>query len=254
MAYAVHAGDEVNVTFYDDAADRYVDKKFTVMAIVLNVDPYGSGNSNHSNIWVDQDTFQDIYSDYKNLVGAITFNGADAMKDGRVLSQQEQQAMVEQVMEQDGNFQLRLDSVWQDRVYFIERKRTITVFGAFLVAIVGLIGIANIINTVTTDVIARKVEYAAMQSIGMTMQQMEQDIFRKYARYIFTALMLATVIGAGISYMVGSGVMFNFSPGALITAILIFLLFSVLLCVVMARVLTKVMNRQSIVERLREIV
>lgn len=254
MAYAVHAGDEVNVTFYDDAADRYVDRKFTVMAIVLNVDPYGSGNSNHSNIWVEQDTFQGIYSDYKNLVGAITFNGADAMKDGTVLSEQEQQAMVEQVMEQDGNFQLRLDSVCQERVYFIERKRTITVFGAFLVAIIGLIGIANIINTVTTDVIARKVEYAAMQSIGMTMQQMEQDIFRKYARYIFTALMLATVIGAGISYMVGSGVMFNFSPRALITALLIFLLFSALLCVVMAQVLTKVMNRQSIVERLREIV
>lgn len=254
MEYVVHAGDEVNVTFYDDVADRYVDQKLTVMAVVMNVDPYGGGNTNHSNIWVSQDTFRSIYSDYENLVGAVTFNGADTMKDGRILSEREKQEMVEQVMEEDGNLQLKLDSVYQESVYFLEMKRTITVFGAFLIGIVGLIGIANIINTVTTDVMARKVEYAAMQSIGMTGRQMEQDIFRKYAGYIFTALLLAVVIGAGIAYIVGSGVMFNFSLTALLTAILIFLLFSVTLCVVMARVLTKVMNRRSIVERLREVV
>lgn len=254
MEYAVHAGDEVNVTFYDDVADCYVDKKFTVMAIVLNVDPYGADNANKSNIWLSQDTFRSIYSDYDNLVGAVTFNGADTLQDGRVLSEQEKQEIIERVMEEDGNLQLMLDSVYQDRVYFTEEKRIITVFGLFLTAIVGLIGIANIINTVTTDVMARKVEYAAMQSIGMTGRQMERDIFRKYAGYIFTAFLLATVIGAGIAYMVGSGVVFNFSMAALLTAILIFLIFSVVLCVVMARVLTRVMNRRSIVERLRAVV
>ena len=254
MEYAVHAGDAVNVTFYDDVADCYVDKEFTVMAIVLNVDPYGADNANKSNIWLSRDTFRSIYSDYENLVGAVTFNGADTLQDGRVLSEQEKQEIVERVMEEDGNLQLMLDSVYQDRVYFTEEKRVITVFGLFLTAIVGLIGIANIINTVTTDVMARKVEYAAMQSIGMTGRQMERDIFRKYAGYIFTAFLLATVIGAGIAYMVGAGVVFNFSLAALLTAIVIFLIFSVLLCVVMARALTKVMNRRSIVERLREIV
>lgn len=254
MEYAVHAGDEVNVTFYDDVADCYVDKEFTVMAIVLNVDPYGADNANKSNIWLSQDTFRSIYSDYENLVGAVTFNGADTLQDGRVLSEQEKQEIIERVMEEDGNLQLMLDSVYQDRVYFTEEKRIITVFGLFLTAIVGLIGIANIINTVTTDVMARKVEYAAMQSIGMTGRQMERDIFCKYAGYIFTALILAVVIGTGIAYMVGSGVIFNFSLAALLTAILIFLIFSVVLCVVMAKVLTRVMNRRSIVERLRAVV
>lgn len=254
MEYMVHAGDEVKVTFYDDTADRYVDKELTVMAVVLNQDPYGSDSANMSNIWLMQDTFQSIYSDYENLVGAITFNGAEYTKDGRELSEQEKQEIVERVMAEEGNLQLKIDSVYQDRVAFTEMKRTIIVFGAFLIAIVGLIGIANIINTVTTDVIARKVEYAAMQSIGMTGRQMERDIFRKYAGYIFTALGLAAVVGAGISYMTGMGVVFNFSLLALVQAVMIFLLFSVLLCVLMARVLTKVMNRRSIVERLREVV
>ncbi|MDE6387951.1 MAG: ABC transporter permease [Lachnospiraceae bacterium] len=254
MEYAVHAGDVVTVTFYDDIADRYVDKELTVMAVVLKQDPYGSDNASKSNIWLTQETFRSIYSDYENLVGAITFNGAEYAKDGSALSEQEKQEIVEQVMAEDGNFQLQIDSVYQDRVYFTEMKRTIIVFGAFLIAIVGLIGIANIINTVTTDVMARKVEYAAMQSIGMTGRQMEKDIFYKYVGYIFTAAGLATVAGTVISYMVGSGALFNFSMAALVQAVLIFLLFSVLLCVVMTRVLTKVMNRRSIVERLREVV
>ncbi len=248
MEYAVHAGDEVSVTFYDDVADRYVDRTFTVMAIVLNVDPYGGGNSNHSNIWVTQEDFRSIYSDYENLVGAITFNVKDVMPDGGTFQE------VEHVLEEDGNLQLMLDSVWQTGVDFMETKRTVTVFGVFLIVIVGLIGVANIINTVTTDVMARKVEYAAMQSIGMTGRQMEQDIFRKYAEYIFTALILAVVVGSGISYMVGSGVVFNFSLAALLTAILLFFIFSVLLCIMMARILAKVMNRRSIVDRLRDVV
>ncbi|MBD5450859.1 MAG: FtsX-like permease family protein [Lachnospiraceae bacterium] len=254
MEYAVHAGDEVSVTFYDDVADRYVDKKFTVMAVIMNQDTYGAGNVNKSNIWLTQEAFKSIYSDYENLVGAITFNGADYAKDGSALSEQEKQEGVEQVLQEDGNLQLMLDSVYQNRLHFTEMKRTITVFGMFLSVLVGLIGIANIINTVTTDVIARKVEYAAMQSIGMTGTQMQSDIFRKYAVYIFTALGLATVTGTALSYMIGSSVMFNFSWVALVQAVLIFLCFSVLLCVVMARVLTRVMNRKSIVERLREVV
>ena len=254
MEYAVHAGDEVSVTFYDDVADRYVDKQFTIMAVIMNQDTYGAGNVNKSNIWLTQDAFKSIYSDYENLVGAITFNGADYAKDGSALSEREKQEIVEQVLQEEGNLQLMLDSVYQDRVHFTEMKRTITVFGMFLSVLVGLIGIANIINTVTTDVIARKVEYAAMQSIGMTGTQMQSDIFRKYAVYIFTALGLATVAGTALSYMIGSSVMFNFSWPALVQAVLIFLCFSVLLCVVMARVLTRVMNRKSIVERLREVV
>ncbi|MCM1224942.1 MAG: FtsX-like permease family protein, partial [Lachnospiraceae bacterium] len=159
MEYAVHAGDVVEVTFYDDVADRYVDRSLTVMAVVMNQDPYGKDNACHSNIWLTQEEFRSIYSDYGNLVGAVSFNGADCTKDGRAVSEQEKQEIVEQVLAEDGNLQLMLDSAYQDAVHFIEMKRTITVFGAFLIGIVGLIGIANIINTVTTDVMTRQVEY-----------------------------------------------------------------------------------------------
>lgn len=251
MEYRIHAGDEVSVTFYDDVADRYVEKKLNVMAVVTGQDVYGVSSMYYSNIWLEKDTFRSIYSDYENLVGAVRFNGAARTEDGRTLSEQEKQEMVERVLKEDGNLQLLLDSVYQDRVYFTQMKRTVTVFGMFLVVIVGLIGIANMVNTVTTDVMARKTEYAAMQSIGMTGRQMQMDIFKKYAAYTFTALGFAVVAGGVICYLVGLDVVFNFSLSAFVQAVGIFLLFSVTLCVVTSRTLTKVMNRKSVVERLK---
>lgn len=254
MEYAVHAGDEVSVTFYDDVADRYVDTKLTVMAVVMNQNPYGKDNAYGCNIWLVQEDFKSIYSDYENLVGAVSFNSADDTKDGKALSKQEEQEIVEEVLREDGNLQLMLDSTYLDSVHFMEIKRTITAFGAFLVAIIGLIGIANIINTVTTDVMARQVEYAAMQSIGMTGKQMQKDIFCKYAVYVFISAGLATVVGSIISASIGTSLILNFSLSALVQAVMLFLLFAVVLCVVMARTLMKVMNRKSVVERLRAVV
>ena len=137
----------------------------------------------------------------------------------------------------------------------MQTKKTITILGMFLAAIVGLIGIANLINTVTTDVMARKLEYAAMQSVGMTGKQMERDVFTKYARYIFLSVGLAAVFGTFITYLAaGMPTFTGFPLSAFMQAFLMFLLFSVLLCAVMARILTKAMNRKSIVERLREVV
>ena len=115
-------------------------------------------------------------------------------------------------------------------------------------------GVANMVNTVTTDVMARKVEYAAMQSIGMTGRQMKRDIFEKYAGLVGVALGLATAVGAVLAYTVGERPGFNFSAGAFVQAFAIFVGISAGLCVVMSQVLAWEMNRKSIVERLREVV
>lgn len=128
------------------------------------------------------------------------------------------------------------------------------ILGIFLAGIVGLIGISNVVNTVSTDVSARKLEYAAMQSIGMTKRQMERDIFGKYARYVFWASGLAAAGGAALTYFLGMNSLFTgFSVGEFLQALIMLLVFSVLLCACMARFLTSAMNKQSVVERLRSI-
>ena len=94
-----------------------------------------------------------------------------------------------------------------------------------------------------------------MQSIGMTGKQMERDIFEKYARYILTSVGLAAVFGSVITYQAaGIPTFTGFSLPAFVQAFALYLIFSVLLCAVMARILTRAMNRKSVVERLREAV
>ncbi len=254
MAYQVHAGDRVSVTFFDSAADRYVEREFTVMALVTGHNIYGTDNMGEVNIWLTDEAFQEIYSNYGELIGSICFNASGKRQDGTALSDKEQYEIIAGLVEEDGNLQLTLDSAYMTRVQNTETKRSMTAFGILLAVIVGLIGVANMVNTVTTDVMARKVEYAAMQSIGMTGRQMKRDIFEKYAMLVATALGLATVAGAALAYKVGAQPGFNFSAGAFVQALMIFVVISAGLCVVMAQVLTWGMNRRSIVERLREVV
>ena len=254
MEYQVHAGDRVAVTFYDSVADRYVEREFTVMALVTCHNIYSTDNLGESNIWLTDDTFQEIYPNYEDLVGCICFNASGKRQDGTALSEKEQYETIAGLLQEDGNLQLMLDAAYVSRTQNAETKRAMTAFGLLLVLIVGMIGVANMVNTVTTDVMARKVEYAAMQSIGMTGRQMKRDIFEKYAVLVATALGLATVAGAALAYKVGAQPGFNFSAGAFVQALMIFVVISAGLCVVMAQVLTWGMNRRSIVERLREVV
>lgn len=145
-------------------------------------------------------------------------------------------------------------SKYEDEIKYTGKKRIMMILGVFLAGIVGLIGISNVVNTVSADVSARKLEYAAMQSIGMTGRQMKRDIFAKYAGLIAVSLTLAAAVGAVLAYMIGENAIFNFSIGAFVQALGIFLFLSVGLCMAMAELLTRELNKKSIVERLREIV
>lgn len=266
--YSVHAGDEVRISFYDDRADRYVEKNFVVMAVITHTDPYGTSNIQGRNIILDDETFKSIYSGYEDLIGKICFDGSgraaedSATQDSagqrsaaEFADEKEEYEAVWQIIEEEGNLQMYFQSKYEDGMHFTEKKRVIGILGMFLAGMVGLIGIANVVNTVSTDVFARKLEYAAMQSIGMTRKQMKRDIFGKYARYIFLASGLAAVSGAALTYALGMNPLFTgFSAGTFLQALALLLAFAVLLCTWMARILTNMMNKQSVVERLRSII
>lgn len=255
MEHQVHAGDRVTVNFYDDAAQRYVEKTYTVMAIVANNSMFGTPNTKEGNIIISDEEFRSIYSDHENFISRICFDSSKKFDSKNLEAGKEQYETVSEILEEEGNLQLMFDAKYQSGTEFVENRKTITVFGMFLAAVVGVIGIANLVNTVATDVMARKLEYAAMQSIGMIGKQMERDIFAKYARYILTAVGLAAVFGSLITYQATEYPTFTgFSLLAFMQAFVLFAVFSVILCAVMAAILTRVMNRKSVVERLREAV
>lgn len=253
----VHAGDHVKITFWDDRADQYIKKELIVMAVIACVDPYGTSNIQHGNIVLNDEDFKSIYSGYEDFVTKICFDSkAKAVETGALALREEKERYeaVREVIRDEGNLQMYFRSKYEDEINYTGKKRIMMILGIFLAGIVGLIGISNVVNTVSTDVSARKLEYAAMQSIGMTKKQMERDIFGKYARYVFLASGLAAVGGATLTYFLGMNSLFTgFSVGEFLQALIMLLFFSVLLCAYMARILTSAMNKQSVVERLRSI-
>lgn len=257
--YLVHAGDEVGITFYDDVTDSYIKKDFTVMAVITCTDQFGTSNIAYGNLILTDEVFRSIYSDYGNCISRVSFDISESEageKETAVLEREkERYDAVWRIIEEDGNLQLYFQSKYEAGQDAMEEKRVMGIIGMFLAGIVGLIGIFNVVNTVSTDVTARRLEYAAMQSIGMTKKQMEKDIFGKYARYIFSAVILAAVVGMPLTYVLGMDALFTgISMKAFLQAMAMFLSFSFLLCAAMAHVLAKALNRKSIVERLREVV
>ncbi len=249
--YQVHAGDEVEISFYDADANRYVEKKFTVLAIIAEIDPFSTSNIQNANIILTDEAFRSIYSGCEDYISKICFDGNGHIS---LEEEREEYEAIQKAIGKDGNLQLYFQSKYEDEVHFNEEKRIIGAIGMFIAGIVGLIGISNVMNTVATELSARRLEYAAMQSIGMTKRQMEMALFGQYARYVFSAVGLAAAVGAPLTYALGLNYQFTgFSLPEFLQALALLLVFSILLCGAMAHILTKAMNRKSVVERLREV-
>jgi putative ABC transport system permease protein len=134
-------------------------------------------------------------------------------------------------------------------------QRTAILVGGALALIIGLIGILNFINAVLTSILARRREFAMLQSIGMTRKQLKTVLCWEGGCYaILTAivsvalsiccsLLIVRPFSANVWFM---SFQFVFWPLAIILPILL------VLSVLIPMIAYHSANRQSLVERLRE--
>jgi putative ABC transport system permease protein len=71
------------------------------------------------------------------------------------------------------------------------------------VLVVSLIGSVNIVNTLTTNIILRKREFATLKSIGLTQKGLRKMIILEGLLYGIVGAIYGSIIGCGISYMIG---------------------------------------------------
>ncbi|MCB2307935.1 FtsX-like permease family protein [Clostridium estertheticum] len=69
------------------------------------------------------------------------------------------------------------------------------------VLVVSLIGSVNIINTLTTNIILRKREFATLKSIGLTQKGLKKMIVLEGLLYGMVGAIYGSIIGAGISFL-----------------------------------------------------
>ena len=142
--------------------------------------------------------------------------------------------------------------------YVDEFKKLQTMFilvGGILSLIIGMIGMLNFINSILTGIIARRREFAMLQSIGMTGRQLCKLLMLEGLFYALGTILITFLVGTVFSYVVIQAVASNlwfFSYRFIILPLLIASPLLILTSVVIPFVAYKGTNRQTIVERLRE--
>lgn len=131
----------------------------------------------------------------------------------------------------------------------------ITSIGIALAATIALIGILNFINAMITEIIARKREFAMLQSIGMTNAQLQKTLICEGIAYIAISAGISFVLGSLLSWKVLEALnnVFLFFEYRFQLLPFIIMIPILLLVAVLAPLLSfKQIRKKSIVERLRE--
>lgn len=138
---------------------------------------------------------------------------------------------------------------------FASFRSMFLLLGGALSFIVGIVGILNFFNAILTGIIARKREFATLQSIGMTGKQLKQMLVYEGLFYAIGAvafsLLLIVVFRPLLSSLL-EGMFWFFTYRFTIMPILIVLPIFVLLGCIVPLVVYHFVAKATIVERLRE--
>ena len=142
------------------------------------------------------------------------------------------------------------------RAEFEQFKNMFLMVGGVLCAIIALVGILNFFNAIMTEIMSRAKEFAVLQAIGMTGKQLKQMLIIEGLLYAvgsaLFALMLSLVMNPFEIAAINSIFWFCTAKFTIMPAIFAFPVFVVIAYGVSTLLYNK-MQKESIVERIREI-
>ena len=142
------------------------------------------------------------------------------------------------------------------RTDFETFRHMFLLIGGLLCGIIGLVGILNFFNAVMTGILARKKEFAVLQSIGMTRKQMQnmliyESLFYTLGSFVI-ALILSILFYATTAHLLETMFWF-FQAHFTILPVLLTIPVFLLLGIGIPSVVYRQTVRHSIVEQLREL-
>ena len=136
-------------------------------------------------------------------------------------------------------------------------RGTVLLVGGMLSLIIGMIGVLKFVNSILTSILTRRREFAMLQSIGMTTRQLRKMLVIEGLLYTASAGLMSIVLGAAASALFAGTIArsiwfftYRFTLLPLALTIPVLLLVGILLPLPVLNAVEK----QSIVERLRETV
>lgn len=131
----------------------------------------------------------------------------------------------------------------------------IVTIGGALSIIIGFIGIVNFVNSMLTSIIARRKEFAMLQSIGMTGKQLKQLISYEGLYYAIGTILTSSIFGILFSIIIVKGIsngIWFFTYHFVMLPMLILYPFLVILTIIIPALLYNQINKVSIIERLHQ--
>ena len=138
---------------------------------------------------------------------------------------------------------------------FKKLQNMLLLVGGILSLIIGFIGILNFINSMLTSIVVRRQEFAMLQSIGLTDRQLRSMLIYEGLYYALATMVTSLVLGIVFSYGIINGLvskLWFFSYQFTIAPLLISYPVLIALMAIIPFAAFYGINRQSIVERLRE--
>ncbi len=209
--------------------------------------PFGfqfAGGSTAPNIYVSEKALAKMMPDPK--IYRINMDVEDGL---------EERALEKIKILTDGDFEITRTSELEQRRMLRDAKLIMYILGGGVALILALIGVLNFVNVMATGVIARKLEFAMLESVGMTKRQIRRMLVLEGLGYACITTFLVGTLGSMMTYFIFE--MFQQQADyAIFTFPLIQMLILIItVCAVCIFTLGKVYgssNRMSIVERLRE--
>lgn len=141
----------------------------------------------------------------------------------------------------------------EDKYNFDLRNKTIIGLSGFII----LFSLINLVNTIITNIISRKREFAMLQSIGLSNKQLVRMIQFEGLGLSFGNLIITLIFGTALGYGLirvlqhfGANYMhYRFPIGYLI----IYVLIIVMTPIVVSSILVRIFRKESLVSRLRHV-
>ncbi len=247
LNYGMRAGEKITLSFWDFTHREYHTKTFTVMAVVgRKEDNYAGEISLPIQFVISNNTFKEIYGESaKKMIGSLHLNTL-----GR--NQRMEQSAIEKVIENNFNPQIQVNSRYKTNIYEQTKKEQGIYIGLVMGLIVAFIGLTNILNTIVTDVLSRKIEFATMQSIGMTKYQMMVRICGNGIKMVLISLVLISPLSLPAAKMLASIMITGFEPFIFVLSCFLTLSAGMFVVFLTSYILTSALNKKTVVERLRE--
>jgi putative ABC transport system permease protein len=150
---------------------------------------------------------------------------------------------------------VEINSRYAARQAMQDSKTIMMVLGTGVSLILGLIGVLNFVNVMSVSIMTRKREFAALESVGMSKNQMHRMLKNEGAGYAIIVILCAITVGNLIAY--GLFILFrNMAEYARFTypliPVLIMYAVIIAICLITPGLIYRGISRMTLAERLRE--